>query len=109
MGGGGIHQSSVLLVLDNPTETLNLSSASGSLYQSPVPYPYDPIIDSNLVCLFVYSEVAYWLIGNRYKHTVSRSRSQAVTSPLVMTAVSCTASILLVLHNDTLIFLLWAR
>lgn len=104
MGGGGVHQSGALLVLDNPTETLNLSSASGRLYQSRVPYPSDPIIDSNPGCLFVYSEVARWLIGNRYKHTVSQSCSQAVTSPLVITAVSCPASILLVLHNNTLFF-----
>lgn len=104
MGGGGVHQSGALLVLDNPTETLNLSSASGRLYQSRVPYPSDPIIDSSPGCLFVYSEVARWLIGNRYKHTVSQSRSQAVTSPLVITAVSCPASISLVLHNNRLIF-----
>ncbi len=104
MGGGGVHQSSALLVLDNPTETLNLSSALGRLYQSPVPYPSDPIIDSYPVCLFVYSEVAYWLIGNRYEHTVIQSGSQAVTSPLVITAVSCPASILLVLHNNIFIF-----
>lgn len=72
MGGGGRgHQSIALLVLDNPTETLNLSSASGRLYQSPVPYPSDPIIDSNPVCLFVCTEVAYWLSGNRSKYAVS--------------------------------------
>lgn len=82
MSGGGVHQSTALLVLDNPTETLNLSSASGCLYQSPVTYPSDPIIDSNPVCLSVYSEVASWLIGNRYKHTVSQSHSQTETSPL---------------------------
>lgn len=76
MGGGGVHQSDALLVLDNPTETLNLSSASGRLYQSRVPYPSDPIIDSNPGCLFVYSEVARWLIGNRYKHTVSLAARQ---------------------------------
>lgn len=75
--GGGVHQSGALLVRDNPTETLNLSSASGSLYQNPVPYLSDTIIDSSLICLRVYSVVVVEcsLIGNRYNPSVSQSAS----------------------------------
>lgn len=75
-GWGLVHQSSALLVQDNPSETLNLSSALGRPNQSPVPYSPDPIIDSYPVCLFVCSEVAFWLIGNRYKHRVSHADRQ---------------------------------
>lgn len=75
--GGGEHQSGALLVWENPAGTLNLSSASGSLYQNPVPYLSDPIIDSSLICLRVYSVVVveYSLIGNRYRPSVSQLAS----------------------------------
>lgn len=61
--------------VDSPAKTLNLSSASGRPYQSLVPYPSDPIIDSNLVCLLVSQ-----LNGNRSRPT-SPLRRQAGTSP----------------------------
>lgn len=63
-GGRQRHQSSALLVLHNSPRTLNLSSASWRLYQSP-----DPIIDSNHVRLLV---LAYQLIENRPEDKVGR-------------------------------------
>ena len=91
MGGGGQgHQSSALLVQDNPTETLNLSSASGRLYQRPAPYPPDPIIwlQARLsLCLHWGGILANW----KQIQAQSEPHSQAVTSPLVITAVSCPA------------------